>query len=293
MKQNLLLFIQNLLLSEVFWDKVDGFIKLLKPIAIAIAAVEGDKLSLSIVAKTFSDLEKSFQDNILCSPILKSEENAMMEIIAKRRKFHSRNIHLAANLVDPRYKGCHISGDEMIDAIETLHKLGKMDSSIKECDDKILGEIADYRSNKGLFAKPFIWASVKHSSPVSWWKGICCSCAPILSNIASKILLLPPTSAAVERSFSRQSWIHNQKRNRLTNDRALKLVFISHNLQLKNLKCNAESSTSQSQEFFLDNGTSQSLEYQEVSSDSEEYGFDFTIEDLNERESQNTESFVN
>ncbi|XP_065672488.1 uncharacterized protein LOC136090221 [Hydra vulgaris] len=284
--------IQNLLLSEVFWDKVDGFIKLLKPIAIAIAAVEGDKLSLSIVAKTFLDLEKSFQDNILCSPILKSEENAMMEIIAKRRKFHIRNIHLAANLVDPRYKGCHISGDEMIDAIETLHKLGKMDSSIKECDDKILGEIADYRSSEGLFAKPFIWASVKHSSPVSWWKGICCSCAPILSNIASKILLLSPTSAAVERSFSRQSWIHNQKRNRLTNDRASKLVFISHNLQLKNLKCNAESSTSQSQEFFLDNGTSQSLE-SEVSSDSEEYGFDFTIEDLNEQESQNTESFVN
>ncbi|XP_065662478.1 uncharacterized protein LOC136085054 [Hydra vulgaris] len=284
--------IQNLLLSEVFWDKVDGFIKLLKPIAIAIAAVEGDKLSLSIVAKTFSDLEKSFQDNILCSPILKSEENALMEIIAKRRKFHIRNIHLAANLVDPRYKGCHISGDEMIDAIETLHKLGKMVSSIKECDDKILGEIADYRSNEGLFAKPFIWASVKHSSPVSWWKGICCSCAPILSNIASKILLLPPTSAAVERSFSRQSWIHNQKRNRLTNDRASKLVFISHNLQLKNLKCNAESSTSQSQEFFLDNGTSQSLE-SEVSSDSKEYGFDFTIEDLNEQESQNTESFVN
>ncbi|XP_065674299.1 uncharacterized protein LOC136091198 [Hydra vulgaris] len=106
--------IQNLLLSEVFWDKVDGFIKLLKPIAIAIAAVEGDKLSLSIVAKTFSDLEKSFQDNILCSPILKSEENAMMEIIAKRRKFHIRNIHLAANLVDLRYKGCHISGDEMV-----------------------------------------------------------------------------------------------------------------------------------------------------------------------------------
>ncbi|XP_065656491.1 uncharacterized protein LOC136081958 [Hydra vulgaris] len=145
--------IQNLLLSEVFWDKVDGFIKLLKPIAIAIAAVEGDKLSLSIIAKTFSDLEKSFQDNILCSPILKNEENAMMEIIAKRRKFHIRNIHLAANLVDPCYKGCHISGDEMIDAIETLHKLGKMDSSIKECDDKILGEIADYRSNEEYVIK--------------------------------------------------------------------------------------------------------------------------------------------
>nr|XP_047122426.1 uncharacterized protein LOC124805920 [Hydra vulgaris] len=127
--------VQNLLLSEVFWDKVDGFIKLLKPIVIAIRAVEGDKISLSIVAKTFSDLEKFFQDNILCNQILKNKENAMMEISARRRKFHIRNIHLAANLVDPRYKGCHISGDKTIDAIETLHNLGKLDPSIKDCDD--------------------------------------------------------------------------------------------------------------------------------------------------------------
>ena len=36
-----------------------------------------------------------------------------------------------------------------------------MDPSIKECDDQILDEITDYNSKKGLFSKPFIWASVK------------------------------------------------------------------------------------------------------------------------------------
>ena len=86
--------IQSLLLSEVFWDKADGFIKLLKQKA--IAAVEGDKISLSIMAKTFLDLEKSSQDNILCNPVLKSEENAKIKIIAERRKFYIQNIHLAA-----------------------------------------------------------------------------------------------------------------------------------------------------------------------------------------------------
>ena len=36
------------------------------------------------MAKTFLDLEKSFQDNIICNPVLKRKENAMMEIIAKK-----------------------------------------------------------------------------------------------------------------------------------------------------------------------------------------------------------------
>ena len=105
-----------------------------------------------------------------------------------------------------------------------------------------------------------------------------------------KILLLPPTSAAFERSFSRQSWIHNQKRNRLTNDRASKLVFLSHNLELENQKCDAESSTiqSQNQEFNLDNVTAQNLE-SGVSSDSEVSRFNLSIEDLTEQESQDTE----
>ena len=47
------------------------------------------------------------------------------------------------------------------------------------------------------------------------------------------ILNLPPTSASVERSFSRHSKIHSNDRNRLTTERAAKLVFIAHNLTLE------------------------------------------------------------
>lgn len=51
---------------------------------------------------------------------------------------------------------------------------------------------------------------------------------------------LPATSAACERSFSTYSAIHTSKRNRLTNDRAAKIVYIAHNLKLQ---------SSQSQQF--------------------------------------------
>ena len=43
---------------------------------------------------------------------------------------------------------------------------------------------------------------------------------------------MPATTAAVERSFSCYSNIHSAKRNRLSNDRASKLVYVSLNLEL-------------------------------------------------------------
>ena len=65
--------------------------------------------------------------------------------------------------------------------------------------------------------------------PTAWWKGFCSN--QELSKIASKILSLPSTTAAVERSFSTYGNIHTAKRNRLSNDTAKKLVFISQNIK--------------------------------------------------------------
>ena len=55
------------------------------------------------------------------------------------------------------------------------------------------------------------------TSPTAWWSGLCGSTE--LSTLATRILSLPSTSAAVERSFSQHANIH-----RLTNARAAKLL---------------------------------------------------------------------
>lgn len=98
---------------------------------------------------------------------------------------------------------------------------------------QIVAELADYRSKTNLFSKPFIWSAVHKTSPSSWWNGICCSTQ--LSRVASNILQLPSSSASVERSFSRHALVHSARRNRLTTDRAAKLVFIGQNLALGNM----------------------------------------------------------
>ena len=59
----------------------------------------------------------------------------------------------------------------------------------------------------------------------------------ILSEPAQILLTIPPSSAASERNFSAWSTVHTKKRNRLTTQRAGKLVYIYHNLRmLRNIK---------------------------------------------------------
>ena len=96
--------------------------------------------------------------------------------------------------------------------------------------EKVMGQLANYRSRNGIFAKQFLWKAITTTTPQAWWSGLCGSLE--LSKIAVMILNMPPTSASVERSFSTHKDIHSAKRNRLTTTRSGKLVYVSHNLKL-------------------------------------------------------------
>ena len=99
-------------------------------------------------------------------------------------------------------------------------------------EGEVLVDLANYKSKEAAFSREFMWnkKALDKMAPKIWWTAT----APKteLSSLAAKIVSLPPTSAAVERSFSAHSWIHSKKRNRLTNERAAKLVFINHNYQI-------------------------------------------------------------
>ena len=90
---------------------------------------------------------------------------------------------------------------------------------------KISEECALYSAKEGFFEKVFLWKNVFVISPIAWWNGYCGRKEP--NKIACKILRLPATSAAVERSFICYSNVHTAKRNRLFNKRAAKVVFVS------------------------------------------------------------------
>lgn len=98
-------------------------------------------------------------------------------------------------------------------------------------ESAVLIDLANYRAKSEFFSKTFLWESVSKITPTAWWKGFCSSTE--LCKLASRFLELPATSAACERSFSTYGGVHTKKRNRLTNERAAKIVYISHNLKLQ------------------------------------------------------------
>ena len=69
-----------------------------------------------------------------------------------------------------------------------------------------------------------IWKTMANTNPRSWRNGTCGWTQ--LTEIVASILSLPPTNAAAERSFSKHAWIHSARRNRLTADRAVKLLLL-------------------------------------------------------------------
>jgi hypothetical protein len=50
--------IKRILLDDVFWERVVRSLKLLKPIAVAIAWIEGDNATLSDVQTLLADVRK-------------------------------------------------------------------------------------------------------------------------------------------------------------------------------------------------------------------------------------------
>lgn len=102
------------ILNDIFWDKVEGLLRLLKPIADAITLVESDTPSISRVIKIFGDLEKHFSEYLPISPLSKVEEKEALVMLEKRRNFAITDVHKAANLLDPSSLGADLTPEEQV-----------------------------------------------------------------------------------------------------------------------------------------------------------------------------------
>lgn len=114
------------ILSDVFWDRLNGVLKLLQPILSWITKVEADTPQISLVAKIFCKLDKHLSAILPESPLTKSEEKAAKTAVADRKDFCLKAVPKAANLLDPHYVGQHLSEDDALDACELISKLLKV-----------------------------------------------------------------------------------------------------------------------------------------------------------------------
>ena len=125
-----------------------------------------------------------------------------------------------------------LCNEEKVAAIECICGLAETFTSCELLtvdSSRVHQDCVLYFARDGFYAMPFLWKNIAYISPVTWWNGYCTN--QELSKIAGRLLKLLSITAAVERSFSSYSNIHAAKRNRLTNCRASKPVFVSQNIQ--------------------------------------------------------------
>lgn len=114
----------------------------------------------------------------------------------------TEQIHLAAHLLDPRFKGKYLTKEESVDASQFIDSLA---SYIEVQQVDVLSDLANYRTKSGLWSKNFVWNCLNTKTDgtqlniITWWNGICSSTN--VAKVATAILQCPPTSASTERSF--------------------------------------------------------------------------------------------
>ena len=69
-----------------------------------------------------------------------------------------------------------------------------------------------YIAKTDEFSSALLWASVKYSSPISWWKSNFAHKFPIVVELACRVLSIPTSSAAAERKWSNFGFIHSKLR---------------------------------------------------------------------------------
>ena len=96
-------------------------------------------------------------------------------------------------------------------------------------------EYRSFCSGNGYFSEPHVIDAMMYEDSLSWWANHGVS-APLLQQLAYKLLTQPASSSCCERNWSTYSLIHNIKRNKLATSRAEDLVFVHYNLRLLSRK---------------------------------------------------------
>jgi len=131
--------------NNVFWYRVKNLHNFLKPIAYWITRIESDLPQLCIVPEIFVEIKKQYETCIKNVSCFKTEKNLIQNKIQSIKEFSVQQIHLAANVLHPKYRRNNLTADEYVDAATFIHKLSKICLDINE--QKVMYDFAQYKVN--------------------------------------------------------------------------------------------------------------------------------------------------
>ena len=215
-------------LDDDFWNVNEVAVNLLKPLSTAITQLEADIPNLAEMYKLHLNVDLTLGTTFSQFLPLQEQEK-IATILAEKEEFCIKIMHKTAYFLDPRGHGMLLCHEEKVTAIEFICGLAETFSYCELLAVDLSSRLRSVFSKEWILCYAFFVE--KHCRHFSSFLVERLLSNQELSKIASGLLKLPSTTAAVEQSFSCYSNIHTAKRNRLTNDLALKLVFAFQNIQ--------------------------------------------------------------
>jgi hypothetical protein len=139
-------------------------------------------------------------------------------------------LHSVAFALDPEYLYVKMGANEEVTK-DIATYVGMYYGKGTEKAIACMAQYATFRSAKGIFADENVRACASRMPAYEWWE-TWGGTLPLLREIAKRVLAQPVGAGAGERNWSTYGFIVDKRRNKLSVDRARKLVYVHFNVRL-------------------------------------------------------------
>lgn len=234
-----------------FWQSLASVLELLQPVRDAIHQLEGDQAMLSQLRGVWSSLHKHFlQWHAKLADTSPLKADNVPEVLRQRKEKSMHDATLVAYALDPlnflessdqwTSPAAQLSTAEEKRAKKLLYRL--LDANTEEAQkvvqkewsrfklaalpEEVTSDLAYLTEREQQGTREVIRPVMER---VGWWDQTASKKFPKLAIVARRLLPRHVTSAAAERNWSQWGLVFHKLRNRLSLDKAGKLVFIAGN----------------------------------------------------------------
>ncbi|EGZ08234.1 hypothetical protein PHYSODRAFT_386878, partial [Phytophthora sojae] len=220
--------VESILADSMFWVNARAVMRLVNPIIQALGALEKDGCCLSMVYEYFRGLKTHDIYNRKTDYVASGILNTIRGQISSRWNTLKRESILAAFLLDPTKSTDDFEGNALDNAVDAC-----VDLATRVGLPSNVSPNAVRRAVMAFIRVKKYWTAKDHEknardTPLDWWL-VKVNKFPLLHTLATRVLSIPTSSAASERSWSVHSFIHTKRRNRLKPDHVEKLAYLYSN----------------------------------------------------------------
>ncbi|TVU50679.1 hypothetical protein EJB05_02059, partial [Eragrostis curvula] len=212
-------FVRDTVLSELWWKNVDFVLKITTPIHDMIRLADTDTPCLHLIYEMWDSMIEKVKKEIYQWEGKQPNEvsdlySVIYDILIARWTKGNNPLHCLAHSLSPRMR---------MTCFKKFFRIPQELAQVKEEYAKFSGCSDEFSSHDAINDR-------SSATPLAWWSSFGQD-APLLMNLAMKLLNQPASSSCCERNWSTYSFIHSVKRNALTPERAEDLVFVHSNLR--------------------------------------------------------------